>query len=303
MPPTLVLVNPYAHGGRSVRRWEAALPLVRRTLGELHVTITERPHHLVDHLTGAYAEGMRRVIGVGGDGTNFTLLNALLPFNRAQGESAPFVYGTLPVGTGCDWARGQGIPRDLTRAVTWMSSARPRLFDVGHIRFDEQERYFLNIASAGLGGEVDARVGRVQQRRPWTFLRATVEAILRHQPQQVSIRLDGTDWFTGESLLVVVANGSTFGHGMRIAPHASPTDGLFDVLVLEAMPKPRLLAALGSVYTGDHLKRREIHAAQAAHVEVTSHDGPLALDLDGEHLSGRELVFSVQPGALPMMAR
>lgn len=161
-------------------------------------------------------------------------------------------------------------------------------------------RYFLNIASTGLGGEVDARVSRVQERRPWTFLRATVAAILSYRPQRVRVQLDGRDWFTGESLLVVVANGTTFGHGMKITPDARPDDGLFDVLVLRGVAKPRVLAALGSVYTGGHLAHPAITYQRARRVEITSYDGPLGLDLDGEYLRGTHLKFAIQPGALSL---
>lgn len=305
MSKTLVMVNPYAASGRTLHAWARSAPLLKPHFESLRVIVTRQRDAIAGHLTEAYADDIRQVIGVGGDGTNFALLNALIPFNDRQTivtpGSLPLTYGMLPVGTGCDWARSRGIPREPSQAAKWLLQAKPRAVDVGHLRINgADERYFLNIASTGLGGEVDARVSKVTDRRPWTFLRATISAILTYSPQRVSVTLDGETWFTRETLLVVVANGTTFGHGMKIAPDAHPDDGLFDVIVLSAVSKPRLLAALGRVYTGSHLTHPAIGYRRAKSVVIESHDGPLAIDLDGEYLRGHHLDFTVKPGLLAM---
>ncbi len=295
------MVNPYAASGRALAAWERSAPLLAPHLDGLRVVVTRQRERIVEHLTSAYADDIRQVIGVGGDGTNFTLLNSLIPFNHQHAAHHPLTYGMIPVGTGCDWARSRGIPRDPQQAARWLLTSPPRAVDVGLLRMDDaKERYFLNIASTGLGGEVDARVSRVTNRRPWTFLRATVSAILDYKPQRVTVSVDGEGWFTRETLLVVIANGTTFGHGMKIAPDARSDDGYFDVIVLSDVSKPRLLAALGRVYTGSHLTHPAISFRRAKTVTVESHDGPLALDLDGEYLRSTHLDFTIKPGLLAM---
>lgn len=306
MTTTQIILNPNAAGGRALRLWDQMEGRLRETLGELAVAITHTPDEVLGHLQSAYLKDWGRVISIGGDGTNHALVNALVGLQKQYPEKTPMSYGMLPVGTGRDWARSRGIPFDFYQAVDWLASATPKPTDIGLVTMepgipDEKAVHFLNIASAGLGGEVDARVNRVGQRRPWTFLKATVESILSYTPQHVRITLNGQVWYDAKALLVVVANGTTFGHGMKIAPDASIYDGLFDVVVIEALSRVRVLSALGHVYNGSHLKQAGVYHARANSVSVESLEGDLGLDLDGEYATGRHLLFEVRPGLLQLL--
>jgi diacylglycerol kinase family enzyme len=212
------------------------------------------------------------------------------------------IYGNVPVGTGRDWARGMGMSFKPEIAAQWIAYAQPRPTDIGKLIYDDQQEYFLNIASAGLGGEVDRRVNMSTVRRPWTFLLATVKTLIQHRPQHMRVKVDGEDWYEGRAYLIAVANGTTFGHGMRIAPTAQVNDGLFDVVLVEGMPRPEILLALRKVYDATHLVHPGVHFTRGTAVEVTGIKGPLGLDLDGESASGESLRFSVQPGMLQLLS-
>lgn len=296
--PTLIILNPHAGSGRAGRVWKELEPLLWQELGELLLAVTERAADVAEHLDKAYAVGVRRVISIGGDGTNHTLVNALAAQNARLPEAGRMVYGSLPVGTGQDWARGSGIPtRDPREAARWIAQAKPQALDLGLLHLDGSQEYFLNIASAGLGGDVSQRVNRVQRRRPWTFLKSTVEGILHYRPQHLIVHLDGAPWFDDKAFIVAIANGTTFGHGMRIAPNARPDDGLFDVLVVRAVPRLEVLRTLRRVYDGSHLSHPAVHYARAATVEIESPE-PFGLELDGESAHGQQARFSVAAGAL-----
>ncbi len=116
------------------------------------------------------------------------------------------------------------------------------------------------------------------------------------------VRVDGEDWYEGKAYLVAVANGTTFGHGMRIAPTAQINDGLFDVVLVEGMPRMEILLALRKVYNATHLVHPGVHFKRGKTVEITGLQGPLGLDLDGESASGESLRFSVQPGMLQLLS-
>ncbi len=301
MAKTLIVLNPHAGGGRAGHVWPTLEPLLRDRLGELVVAVTQRPDEVAPQIDAAYADGIPRVISVGGDGTNHALINALADLNARQ-PGASMVYGSLPMGTGRDWARGAGIPMgNLKAVVNWITSAQPRPTDVGLLTFDGRQEYFLNIASAGMGGEVAARVNRSATRRPWTFLTATIATLLHYQPRGLTITLDGAPWFDGPAYFAAIANGTTFGHGMKIAPRADIHDGRFDVVVLENASKLHVLMALRRVYDGSHLTQPEIHYARAAEVGITSSGAPISLELDGEVAAGRTLAFQVRPAALQLL--
>lgn len=301
MTKTLIILNPYAGSGRAGRVWKSLEPLLWEQLGELVVAITQHTAEVAHHLDKAYAAGIRRVIAIGGDGTNHSLVNALAALNEQHPDGPQMVYGNVPIGSGRDWARHTKVPFDIHEAAKWIAHATPTPTDLGHLRFGDQSGYFLNIASAGISGDVNKRVNSIPTRRPWTFLSSTVLSILQYQPQVLQIRLDGHDWYEGKTYLLAVANGSTFGHGMKIAPNAQINDGTFDVVLVKGVAKPVILSALYQVYTGSHLTHPAVRHAQAHEVHISSPEGVVGLDLDGENAQGQNMTFQVRPGILQML--
>lgn len=303
MPKTLIILNPHAGGGRAGKLWREVEPLLWETLGELVIAVTQRSDEVAQHLDKAQAVGVNRVVAIGGDGTNHALINALAELNARNPSGEPMVYGNLPIGTGRDWARGQGIPSGSVQAAAeWIAQAQPKATDIGKLTHERGHEYFLNIASAGIGGEIAAQVNRARTRRPWSFLATTVSTLIRYNPQPMEIRLDGQDWYDGNAYIVAVANGTTFGHGMKIAPNAQPRDGLFDVVLVKGVSRPTILAALQRVYSGTHLTHPGVRSGRAAEVSIRSPHGALSLELDGETVSASELTFSIQPGLLKILA-
>src|SRR5579871_3069143 len=127
MPQTLIILNPHAAGGRAGQLWREVEPLLWQSLGDLIIAVTDRPSDVAEHLDKAQAVGVTRVISIGGDGTNHALVNALAELNQRNPHGEPMIYGNLPIGTGRDWARGQGIPyNDLKAAAAWIAHAQPK---------------------------------------------------------------------------------------------------------------------------------------------------------------------------------
>ncbi len=269
-------------------------------MGEVIVAVTQHPDEVARHIQQAYNVGVRRVIALGGDGTNHSLVNALAEFN--QKHNPPMIYGNIPVGTGRDWARGQGIPyTDPQRIAQWIIGAKPTPTDVGMVTSGATREYFLNIASTGLGGEVVKRVNATKQRRPWTFLLSTILTTLSYEPQPVQVKIDGEDWYEGTAYAVAVANGSSFGHGMKIAPNANTSDGLFEVVLVKGVSRLTVLTALQRVYNATHLTHPAVMSTRGKSVSVVSPRGLIDMELDGEFNEGREVTFTVHPGLLQML--
>lgn len=299
MVDTLIILNPHAGSRRARTVWEDLQPAVEATFGEVMLAVTQQPADVFPVLQQAQDAGIRRVIAVGGDGTNNSIVNAIMRLCKEQPAAPPFIFGCIPVGTGRDWARSIGAPLDLNAVVGWLGAQHPRPVDAVQMTLDgDEHRYYLNIASTGLGGEVDRRVNALETRRPWSFVWAVVQSIVHYQPQPVTVHADGDLWYDGGAYLVVVANGTTFGSGMHIAPRARVDDGLLDVVLVRDVPRHRLLWALRRVYSGTHLTHPAVMYRRAEQVTVTYPAGAAPLDIDGEYASGARLHFQVQPGCL-----
>jgi len=298
-----IIVNPKAAGGRSLAVFGRVESRLRALFDEVTVAITQTPDEIGKSLAAAAEAGAERLIAVGGDGTNHAVVNALA---ERPGPSIPF--GCLPVGTGTDWARALGMPSSPESAVDWLSKAEPASCDLGKLDYLDArrggrpaKRFFLNIASAGVSGEVDVRVNRARRRTAVTFLRATVTTLFSYKPQLVRVDCDGRRFYEGLSYLLAVANGRFFGRGMWIAPKSLIDDGLFDIVLVEGMPRRRILLAFRTVFSGKHLRRKDIHWTRASSVRIWSESGPLGLDLDGEAAQGQDLHFSVLPAAMRIL--
>jgi diacylglycerol kinase (ATP) len=300
---TLIIVNPNAAGGKAVAVYRSIEERMAAVFGELNVVVSGRPEEVAGHLDAAVAAGVDLVIAVGGDGTNHSVVNAL-----AERPGHSVTFGSIPVGTGTDWARALGIPSDPRAAVDWLMQARPVPCDLGKAEYlDAQNggrparRFFLNISSAGVSGEIVARVNRARRRTAVTFLRATIAALFRYKPQRITVECDREKFYEGTSYLLAVANGRCFGKGMWVAPNALVDDGLFDVVLVEGMPRLRILLALRTVFSGRHLGRKDVHSGRAASVRVHSEEGPLGLEFEGEEAWGQDLMYTVSPGALKVL--
>lgn len=103
MRETAVMVNPAAGGGRAGRTWErlvAALP----ELAEIRRVTGSDAASARAALTEVLAEGVRRVLAVGGDGTAHQAVNVLLAEGRGEDVA-------LGLGAGGHRLRPSGLVR------------------------------------------------------------------------------------------------------------------------------------------------------------------------------------------------
>jgi diacylglycerol kinase (ATP) len=302
---TLVIVNPRASAGKAVRHYRELAPELGRVFGECEAVFTQTIGEVHQAIDRVVEEGSPwRVLAVGGDGTNHVVVNAL-----ARHREADVIFGTLPVGTGQDWARTLGVPGAPVESVRWLARAQPIRCDLGRLRCievgEERERFFLNVASTGISSDIVMRVNAARLKGPWTFLLSTVGTLMWYRPTPMRIVADGQELYEGDSYILAVATGRYFGHGMMIAPDAEIDDGLFDIILVEGMPRIQALGALPSIFTGEHIKRSDVHVWRGRHVEV--HLPPdtapaVGMELDGEEARGQNLVFETLPGALRLLA-
>jgi YegS/Rv2252/BmrU family lipid kinase len=248
--------------------------------------------------------GVERVLVAGGDGTLSEVVTGLLDAGLAGYASV----GLIPLGTGGDFARGLGLPRDPRRAVAALGAGKTRRVDAGRASYrgrDGRERTtcFLNVASAGISGLVDELVQESPRVLGGTgaFLLAALRAIASYRSAPSVIRIDGEVAFEGSLGLAVVANGRYFGGGMHVAPDARIDDGLFEVVVVGDLSKPALLAKLPKLYRGAHLRDPDILHRRGGRIELDAPEGGLPIDLDGEPLGELPARIELLPGAISLL--
>lgn len=305
MASTLAIVNPKSNRGRTARRWAQVEAHARRVFeDDLEVSFTQGPGEAERMACQAALAGARRILVAGGDGTASEVATGLL----AAGLADRTALGLLPLGTGSDFVRGLGLPREPARALVRIAHGAVRRLDVGRLSLVSADgrhsmRYFLNVASAGLSGQVD----RVMQEHPTrlggaaAFLLATLRALASWRDVHCRVEVDGALLHDGPVVLVAAANASCFGSGMRVAPHAASDDGRLDVVVVRSLSKARLLVNLPRVYLGAHVGHPAVLYRQGRRVRLETSEGELALDVDGEPFAARRVQVDLLAGAIQVL--
>jgi diacylglycerol kinase (ATP) len=300
---TLAIVNPRSRNGAAGRRWAEIEGRVREALGTLEVERTAGPRDAERIAREAARSGVARIIVAGGDGTTSEVVSGVL--EAGLGDRTRL--GLLPLGTGGDLARTLGLPRDLDVVVDGLRRGASRRLDAGRIRYQDRNgkprtSYFLNVASLGISGLVVELVNRAPKALGGTlsFLIGTLRAIARYRCEPVSLRVDGELVHEGPLVLAAAANGRFFGGGMQVAPEARPDDGLLDVVIVDAVRKPRLLASFPSIYRGTHLGNPKVSLHRGRRVEIDAEPGAVWLDVDGEGLGTLPATIEILPGAVTL---
>ena len=296
--PALIVLNGQAGTGQALSQWPQLEPILREALGELRVLRTNSVAEMVPQVRAAWDDGLRRVIGVGGDGTAHFLLDTLIPLSRRDAGGPPLVFGILPGGTGNAWARSHGLPLSLTKAAQQLIDAQPRPVDLPEILVDGRRSWFLSISSAGISGEI-AKRSDIPNKRPWAYAQFAISALLQRRPLAMRVEVDGELWAEGEYWLVAVANCNSFGSGMKVAPDARVDDGLFDIVLIDGAPRSEVLVAFPRVYFGAHVTHPRVHIRRGRDVRITGER--LGMEMDGVAGQADELVYTLQPGGLQIL--
>lgn len=297
MSTAAVLVNPLAGGGRAGRLWERWRQRARR-LGFTAELVADGAAAALQAVRRLVEEGCERLVVWGGDGTVHLVAGALLEV----GAGARVTLGLVPAGTGSDLLRAFAVPRRIGPALRRALLGASQRCDAGRCDGLRASFFFVNIASAGLSGMVDQQVNAQPERGATAFLRATLRAIRAYRAAPVRVEVDGAEWFEDRLLLLAVANGTTFGKGMRVAPGADPGDGVFDVVAVRAVSTLRLVRELPRLYLGWHLSAAPVRHTRGRQVRLNPGAPLPPFDADGETYPSGEAMFTVLPGALRIAA-
>jgi len=298
----LFIVNPSSGAGRAGREWYSIAQWLPSTGLTFEAALTTRPLEATEFAERAVRESRPVIVAVGGDGTLNEVVNGF--FHNGAPIPTTSRLAMLPLGTGGDFRRTLNIPLDPRGAVQVIQTGVPRRLDAGCVSYQTHDgntgvRHFINIADAGLGGDVVHRVNNGSKRLgPATFKVASFMSLMAWKNKAMNVVVDGVAHDL-KAQQVVIANCQYFGGGMRMAPTASPTDGVFDVILIGDAGKLETIRGIGTVSSGKHLDEHNPHMQlmYGKRISVSSPE-TVRIDLDGEDPGVLPALFEIQPGAI-----
>jgi diacylglycerol kinase (ATP) len=228
------------------------------------------------------------VIAFGGDGFIHEIIQHVVPRDIS--------LGVIPCGTGNDFARSIGIYRlSLTQQLDLIGQSDSQAIDLGRVA----STWFAAILSTGFDALVNERANLMQwPKGRMRYNIAMIEKILALRAHRYRLRLDG-DSVEVEATLVTVANGASYGGGMKVCPDAELNDGFFDVMVLGKVSRIELLKVFPKVYSGRHVGHPAVTFYRCKEIEIIGSGSSFA---DGEPISTLPLSVQCVSNALKVWA-
>ena len=286
-PKMKVIANPYAGFGRG----RSCIRKLRRRAHELRLEIVETtgPGHATELARKLIRTGVRRLGVMGGDGTISEVVNA------TAGSLAELAI--FSVGTGNDIARSLGLPyNDLEASLGVARNGQVKEIDVGAAG----DRYFVSVLGVGFAAQVAAESNRLKWLKGHlSFAVAIYKALWKMEPIPLEIELDDRS-LSVNCTSVLVLNTPFTGGGLRLAPDANMSDGLFDIVVIDAIGKLNLMKSLPRVYSGSHLDHPNFSLFRSSSVRIRS-EVPTGKMFDGDVCGETPVEARVLPRALKVV--
>jgi len=240
----------------------------------------------------AVANGCELVIAAGGDGTLNELINGIAPHADAV------EVGLIPLGTGNDFARMLNLPGTIEECVDLLREGSARPVDLVRVTSD-QVRYFINVSAGGFSGSVSEKLtAEIKQSwGPLAYLRCAAEALPELRGYRTKITLDDDAPLELDLYNAVIANGRYVAGGTLIAPEASISDGLLDIVLIPQNSAGDIALVAAQIAMGTHLSSEGVVFRKAARVTVNSSPG-MWFNLDGELVGNEPATFEIMPRAL-----
>jgi YegS/Rv2252/BmrU family lipid kinase len=297
------VVNPASGAGKAGREWAGIETWLPSSGLPYEVARTTRPNEATEIAQRAVRESRPVVVAVGGDGTLNEVVNGFFRHGAPLPTSSKLAM--VPLGTGGDFRRTLRISDDPKQAIDVLRNGLVRRLDAGCVTYTTADgatalRHFINIADAGLGGDVVFNMGNGTKRFGSTSYRlGGLRALLTYKNKPMTVVIDNASYELPKVQQVVVANCQYFGGGMQMAPSASPTDGVFDVILVKNAGKIETMRGMNDILSGKHLDQanRNLELVYGKRISVTS-PAKVRIDIDGEAVGFLPALFEIQPGAI-----
>ncbi|KAJ3099102.1 hypothetical protein HDU97_003481 [Phlyctochytrium planicorne] len=312
------IINPKAANSKAMRIWDQIRDLVPDLFpdgGTLFQTEYSGHAHILAR--DAVLTGYKLLVAIGGDGTISQVVGGYLTANGLdQGASVAII----PSGTGGDFIRTfETFNRNPVKALEQILQGVPIVIDAASVQTTEldgtpskEKKYFVNVASAGIGGAVCKAVDESSIAKITGSLTYTIYTLLgnmTYKPIKVKCHYESegeTKTIERSIYDLAIGNARCFGGGMKIAPYADVKDGKLDVTILHSLTFGPLLRKIEpGLRAGDVDKRAPEHVDMLKTTKITiqtvNPTDCAFIQLDGEYSGVLPAEFEIVPACVKLI--
>ena len=216
----LFIMNPISGNARKTGIPKIIETRLDKESFEFEIEQTHYAGHACELAAKARENGYDAVVAVGGDGTVNEVAKALTYSDTA--------LGIIPCGSGNGLARHLMIPMDAVKAMEVINNFIIHDLDYGVIN----NIPFFCTCGMGFDAFISMKFAESGRRGPVTYIENILREGVKYKPETYEIK-DGNGSSLCRAFLISCANASQYGNNAYIAPQASMSDGLLDVIIME----------------------------------------------------------------------
>ena len=249
---------------------------------QIHYFPTEFAGHSIELAEKVKNEAFDWIVSVGGDGTLNEIVNGLFLKND-EGIRDPKL-AMFPVGTGNDFSLSVKTTKDSARFIEAIKQGKTLEIDIGKIDSPtEGTKHFINIADAGLGGDVTQRIktsGNVMGK--WVYYKSILLSLFIFKRPTLKI-ISSQGEATYKIITVIIANGISFGGGYKVGYDAKLNDGTFFIAIVGDISILTYLMKIPALMKGKKINHPKVHYFHSKSISLENvSDTPCYLEMDGE---------------------
>jgi YegS/Rv2252/BmrU family lipid kinase len=268
-----LIVNQFAGHKKGLKAIAVVLPFLVKSGFQVDYSFTNYAGHATELAKKSALAGYNLVVAVGGDGTVNEVAQGLIGTETA--------LGIIPLGSGNGLARELKISMSIHKSMRTLIDGENRMIDVCRLN----DKRFLCTSGIGFDAIIAHKMSKSESRGFLQYVRLVIQESFFFKPLAVQLKIDG-QFVKGQVFLITFANASQFGNNAYIAPAASMSDGLIDVVVVHRFSKIWLPVFAVALFTKMITKLPFVSCYKASQIELQMADSPY-YHYDGEpgHLS------------------
>ncbi|WP_370899805.1 diacylglycerol/lipid kinase family protein [Chryseobacterium gossypii] len=164
-------------------------------------------------------------VAIGGDGTISTVARNLINTEK--------ILAIFPAGSGNGFSNETRFSKNLDELLEKIKAKKSRKIDT----FTVNDRLSINVSGTGFDGKVVKEFEKTD-RGFKNYIKVSIRTFFNYKPIKVKFLDEKYQQYNGKYLMLNIANTRQFGNNAYIAPKASKSDGLVDMVLVKKFPLP-----------------------------------------------------------------
>lgn len=291
-----IIFNPTSGGGRGQNKINKILSLLNQNNLEYKIVTTQYAHQEEILVDKAIYKGYRNFICIGGDGTIHHTINGIM--KQKYVNSNKIKLAVIPTGTGNDWIKNYGIPKDINKAIKVVLKGKCVYQDIGRISLidHKKEVFFNNAAGIGFDAFVVKNIFLFKKWRSLSYLMAALVSLKKYIPVHLTYSIDQTKK-NSSVFLISLGICRYSGSGMQLTDYKNHKNGYFDLTLVQSISSFRVITNIISLYNGNIKAIKETYCTNIKEFQLHSNNY-VYIQADGELIGKGTATFSLNPKAI-----